>query len=255
MDAAAGERLVRLFGIGAGDRVIEIGPGTGALTGPLARSAERLVALEIDPARIAHLERLVASSPGAEVRLEDALETDWPGLAEELGPPVRVVGNLPYNVGTAIVRRLLASPGLHDVQVVLQREVVDRILGRPGTKSYGPLSVIAALRGERTALTDLSPGVFRPMPKVWSKAIRLATLPDPPLPPEQVGWLEGWLFAGFRHRRKTLVRNLPDHKTRVREVLEQAGLPLDARAEALPPEVWLALASRLDAGRTKGENL
>jgi 16S rRNA (adenine1518-N6/adenine1519-N6)-dimethyltransferase len=254
-DAAAAERLIRLFGIDGEDRVVEIGPGAGALTVPLARRAARLVALEIDPARVPLLERTLEPWPHAEVRGADAVEVDWSALAAELGPPVRIVGNLPYNVGTAIVRRLLASRGLADVQVVLQREVVDRILSPPGTKSYGPISVLAALRGDRTGLADLSPGVFRPMPKVWSKAVRLTPRDDAPLGPDEVDWLEDWLFAGFRHRRKTLAGNLAEAKQVVGDLLEEAGLPRDARAEALPPGVWLDLARRLEAGRAGGENL
>jgi 16S rRNA (adenine1518-N6/adenine1519-N6)-dimethyltransferase len=247
-DAASAERLVRAFELDAGDPVVEIGPGNGALTVPLARRVGRLVALEIDPARVPALEELLAGSSGAEARLADATEVDWEVLAQELGPPIRVVGNLPYNVGTAIVRRLLAARGVRDAQVVLQREVVDRILSGPGSRSYGPLSVIASLRGERRGLVDLSPGCFRPPPKVWSKAVRLSLDPEAPLAPEEVAWLEGWLFAGFRHRRKTLARNLAEHRPAVLAALVEAGLPEDARAEAVPPGIWLGLARRLGAG-------
>lgn len=247
-DAASARRLARAFELGADDRVVEIGPGTGLLTMELAPRVRRLLALEIDPARIAPLEEALAEHPNAGVREADATGLDWGSLAEELGGPPRVVGNLPYNVGTAIVRTLLASRGVRDVQVVLQKEVVERILSPPGRRSYGPLAVLAALRGERRGLIELSPGAFRPSPKVWSKAVRLSPAADAPLSPDAVDWLEGWLFTGFRHRRKTLVRNLPDHRDQVLEVLAGAGLPADARAEAVPPEVWLDLARRLATG-------
>lgn len=245
-DARTAERLVRAFEIGPDDAVIEIGPGRGAITGLLAGQARRLVALEIDPARIAELEALLAAHPGAEVRLADALEVDFDALNRELGGGARVVGNLPYNVGTAIVRRLLRTPGLADVQVLLQKEVTERILAEPGVKAYGPLSVIAALRGSRKGLVDLAPGAFTPQPKVWSRAVRLRPAPGAPLPPERVEWLEAWLFRGFGHRRKVLAGNLGAHREVVHEVLEGAGLPRDARAEVLPPRVWLELATRLD---------
>jgi 16S rRNA A1518/A1519 N6-dimethyltransferase RsmA/KsgA/DIM1 with predicted DNA glycosylase/AP lyase activity len=93
------------------------------------------------------------------------------------------------------------------------------------------------------------------MPKVWSKAVRLTPRDDAPLGPDEVDWLEDWLFAGFRHRRKTLAGNLAEAKQVVGDLLEEAGLPRDARAEALPPGVWLDLARRLEAGRAGGENL
>ncbi len=242
--------LVEAFAPAPGDAVVEIGPGGGALTGLLAERAGRLVALEVDADLVPALERMLEPFPRAEVRLADALAVDWDALADELGGRFRVIGNLPYNVGTAIVRRLLASDAVRDMQLVLQKEVADRLLAGPGTKAYGPLSVLAALRCRRRRVRTLPPGAFRPPPRVTSAAIALESLPDPPLPAAELPLLLGWLHAGFGHRRKTLAGNLGAHRERVRSWLAARGLPADARAEAVPPADWLALARLL--GRPPG---
>lgn len=245
-DRRAAQRLVELFAPGPDDRVVEIGPGTGALTALLAPHAGRLVALELDRRLVPALEQLLLPFPNAQVRTADALETDWDALGAELGGPLRVIGNLPYNVGTAIVRRVLGAHRVHDLQVVLQLEVAERILAPPGPKSYGPLSVVAALRARRERLLTLPPGAFRPRPKVTSAALRLTFRDDALLAPDEIPALERWLFAGFGHRRKTLAGNLGPRRDEVRAFLAAAGLPEDARAETLAPELWLDLARRLD---------
>lgn len=247
--------LVDAFAPAPGDRVVEIGPGPGTLTALLAARAGRLVAIELDPRMIPGLAALLAPFPGAAVREGDALEVDWAALAAEAGGPLRVIGNLPYNVGTAIVRRVVACDDVLDLQVVLQLEVADRLLAAPGGKEYGPLSVIAALRCRRTRLRTLLPGSFHPRPKVTSCALHLARLPEPPLPAAEIPVLERWLFAGFAHRRKTLAGNLGGHRALVAAFLREAGLPEDARAEVVPPAAWLALARRLEAAEHGARDL
>lgn len=238
--------LVALFAPQPADRIVEIGPGEGALTRHLAGRCARYVALEIDVRLVPALEALLAPHPGAGVRLADALDADWPALAAELGgPPLRVIANLPYNVGTAIVRRLLATDVVHDMQFVLQLEVAERLLAGPGTKAFGPLSVIAALRTRREKLRLLAPGCFRPPPKVTSCALRLERLAAPPLPAHEIDAVEAWLHRGFAQRRKTLANNLAEHRGPVQEFLVARGLPPDARAEAVPARDWLDLARAL----------
>jgi 16S rRNA (adenine1518-N6/adenine1519-N6)-dimethyltransferase len=237
--------LVDSFDPQPGDTVVEIGPGQGALTRWLAPRAGRFVALEIDDRLIPGLDGLLAPFPNASVRRADALDVDWDALAAETGSRLRVIGNLPYNVGTAILRRLLASPAVRDIQVVLQLEVAERILASPGVKDYGPLSIVTALRCRRERIRVLSPGCFRPRPKVTSCALRLVALEPAPLLAAEVDAVEAWLFAGFAQRRKTLANNIDAERSLIRGFLEERGLPPDARAEAVPAADWLDLARRL----------
>ena len=251
VDDRVARRLVDVFDPGPDDAVIEVGPGRGALTLPLAARAGRLVALELDLRLVPELEERLEPFPNAEVRHADALTVDWSGLEREMGRRLRVIGNLPFNVGTAIVRRLLATNAVLDVQIMLQLEVAERLLASPGTKSYGPLSVVAALRGRRERVAVLSPGVFRPRPKVRAAVVRLVASEAPALAAHEVGMLESWLFTGFGHRRKTLAGNLGAERDFVRAFLVEAGLPADARAEVVPPGSWLALARELARRRAR----
>ncbi|RMG43294.1 MAG: ribosomal RNA small subunit methyltransferase A [Acidobacteria bacterium] len=239
--------IVERFAPSREDRVVEIGPGRGALTIPLAGRCARLVALEIDPRLAAPLAERLSGKPGVEVRLADALAVDWHELARELGGPLRVIGNLPYNAATPIVRRLLACDAVREAFVMLQLEVAQRFLSPPGRRSYGPLAIVAALRSERRRVAVVPPGAFHPRPRVRSAIVRFSAKDDPPLPAHEIPRLERWLHAGFSARRKTLLANLRKHRDTVARFLEERGLRADARAEALAPIDWLDLARRLEA--------
>jgi 16S rRNA (adenine1518-N6/adenine1519-N6)-dimethyltransferase len=245
-DPALSRWLVDRFDPRPGERIVEIGPGRGALTEPLAERGVRLLALEVDPELAAALAERFAGRADVAVREADALRVDWGALAAELGGPVRVIGNLPYSVGTAILRRLLASEAFIDVQVVLQQEVAERLLAVEGCRAYGPLSIVAALRTERERLRRLAPGSFRPRPKVTSTALRLRRRERPALAAAEIPALERWLHRGFAQRRKTLAGNLGPLREPVRGWLRERRLSEDARAEALAPETWLALARWLE---------
>lgn len=242
------QRLVDRFAPQADDRVVEIGPGRGALTKPLATRIGRLLALEIDARQVKILQAEFADNSKVEIRQVDALEVDFEALADELGGPLRVIGNLPYNVGTAIVRRLIAAPKVCDMQFVLQQEVVDRLLAVHATKSYGALTVIVAWTMQTERLMTLAPGAFHPRPKVTSAAVRLSRLDPAIVAPARLARLETWVHRGFAHRRKMLTTNLPEQRVLLTELLRSAGLPPDARAEAIPPDTWRVLAERLESG-------
>jgi 16S rRNA (adenine1518-N6/adenine1519-N6)-dimethyltransferase len=249
---AVAERLVALAGVEPGDRVLEIGTGLGVLTRALARRGARVVTLEVDAGLVRALRAEDLLPAGVELRHEDALRADLGALAEALGPPVRLLANLPYSISGPLLRRLLDLRGeLADWSVMLQREVAERVLARPGTKAYGSLSVLhqLAVRAERAL--DLEPGHFWPVPQVRSSFLRLVPRADAPLRRAELAWVERVVRAGFAKRRKTLANALragalPEAAAaRVPAALSELRLDPRARAEALAPEELLALARAL----------
>jgi 16S rRNA (adenine1518-N6/adenine1519-N6)-dimethyltransferase len=212
------------------DFFVEIGPGTGALTRPIASRARRVVGIEIDRDLAARL--AAAVPPNVEIITGDFLEVDvGAALARALGEPgagplgeapegqpsvspaaarVRVAGNLPYNVASPILFKLLdlhARQGLFaDAALMLQREVADRLLARPGTKEYGVLGILVGLRAKVTPLLMLPPGAFRPVPKVSSAVVRVTFQPVPADVDSRV--FERVVRGLFQRRRKTLLNGL-----------------------------------------------
>ncbi len=221
------EKIVAAVGPDPGDVIVEIGPGEGVLTEKLMELPNRVVAIEIDPQLAARLrgkfgERL-------ELRNEDAVDAPLPET------PYRAVGNLPYNVGTPILRRVIADPQCRRAVFMLQKEVADRVSAKPGSDPYGFLTLYVQAYASARQLMTLEPRSFHPPPKVRSAVVVLDPR-DPGLqsPREQVLDL---ISASFRMRRKKLVNNLTGWRELTREqVLEamgRAGIDLDARAETL----------------------
>ena len=185
LEAAWVAKLVQAVAPQHGEPFVEIGPGRGAITWPLVERSGRVLAIEVDRDLAAALRARQAA--GLTVIEADVLEANLPALVEAwqapLGPahPVRVVGNLPYNISTPILFKLLhtsvATGGLRDATLMLQREVADRLRARPGTKEYGVLTVLTALHADVQPLLNLPPGAFRPPPKVSSAVVRLVFRP------------------------------------------------------------------------------
>jgi len=219
-DPGAIAKIVAAVDPRPGDRLVEIGPGLGALTGPLLGRTGRLAAIEIDRDLAA---RLGEHLPALEIHCADVLEFDFATLGEAL----RIVGNLPYNVSTPLLFRLAAGAGrLRDVHVMLQREVVDRIVARAGTAQYGRLSVMLQYRFAVARLFDVKPGAFRPPPKVESAFVRLVPLPAAALAARDESALARVVTAAFTKRRKQLRNALAD-------VIDEAGL----RALGIDPKL------------------
>jgi len=241
-DPAVLERLTRAIGIRAGDHIVEIGPGRGALTRKLLETPlATLDTIEIDRDLAARLRADLAAQPRARLHEADALEFDFAKLAAERGGRLRIVGNLPYNISTPLLFHLLESlQALEDLHVMLQREVVARIAARPGTREYGRLTVMLApwLQAER--LFDIGPGAFQPPPKVWSAVVRLTVRPEPafivsPQYPRVVA-------AAFAHRRKTLRNALQGLLSGAQ--IEACGVDPTARPETLDAAAFNELARR-----------
>jgi 16S rRNA (adenine1518-N6/adenine1519-N6)-dimethyltransferase len=223
------------------DTFVEIGPGRGALTLPLAARAARIVAIEIDRDLAAALRRCVP--PHVEVVQQDVLETDFEALLGTQGLPARVVGNLPYNASTPILFKLLrdADAGLElsDATVMLQKEVADRVAALPGTPPYGALAIQVARTADVERLLTLPPGAFRPAPKVTSAVVRLRFRPAP-FDVGDPAIFERIVRGLFLHRRKTVLNALtPVARALGREapaLLREAGLDGGRRPEDLTPD-------------------
>jgi 16S rRNA (adenine1518-N6/adenine1519-N6)-dimethyltransferase len=249
-------KVVHAIAPAPGDIFFEIGPGRGALTRELSSRAQTVIAFEIDRDLAAELRQ---SAPVNLTIVEgDFLESGWI-LANRPAQPVRVAGNLPYNIASPILFKLVelhaAGVPLIDATLMLQREVADRLVARPGSKEYGVLSVLIRLSAAVDRLLLLPAGAFRPAPKVQSALVRLRFhAPDPP--PRNSALFSALVQAIFTRRRKTLANALvafrPWDRAAVADVLGQAGIDGRRRPETLeiPELVRLADAvSRLTAGQ------
>ncbi len=219
-----------------GDAIVEVGPGTGALTGPLLDRVSRLEAIEIDRDLAARLE---AEYPRLRLHRGDVLKFDFAQLPDRL----RVVGNLPYNVSTPFLFRLAeVADRLRDAHFMLQREVVDRMVARPSTPEYGRLSVMLQYRFEMRKLFDVKPGAFRPPPKVDSAVVRLVPRPGR-LGAKDAAALARVVTAAFTKRRKQLRNALGGVVDE--DGLRALGIDPRLRPENLGVPQYVAIANAL----------
>jgi 16S rRNA (adenine1518-N6/adenine1519-N6)-dimethyltransferase len=234
-------RIVDAIAPTAGERVVEVGPGRGALTWGLLERAGSLDVIEID--------RDLAHSLGADARgrgrlrvhLENVLDTDFARLRAD-GPPLRIVGNLPYNISTPLLFRLLAQrSAIADMHFMLQKEVVTRMAAPPGGKEYGRLTVMLAAYAEVEALFDVGPGAFVPKPKVWSAVVRLKPSLEPRFDIGSDSALRSLVTAAFSHRRKTLRNGMKGLLSGAD--IESCGIDPQLRPETLAPAQFGRLAA------------
>ena len=225
----------------AGERVVEVGPGRGALTWGLLERAKRLDVIEIDRDLAAALQADPRARHGLAVHIENVLDTDFIRL-RGTGAPLRVVGNLPYNISTPLLFRLLTQrAAIADMYFMLQKEVVDRMAAQPGTKDYGRLTVMLAAVAEVDALFDVGPGAFQPRPKVWSAIVHLRPTANPRFDMGRDGVLRTLVTAAFSHRRKTLRNSLKGLLGA--EDIESCGIDPQLRPETLAPAQFGLLAA------------
>ncbi len=239
-DPAVIRRIVDAVAPASGERLVELGPGRGALTFGLLERAGQMDAIEIDR----DLARLLESDPRSHgrlhVRVESMLDTDFVQLRAH-GPKLRIVGNLPYNISTPVLFHLLGQRGaIGDMHFMLQKEVVERMSASPGGKEYGRLTVMLAAYAEVDALFDVGPGAFRPPPRVRSSIVRLRPSESPRFPIGGEGALRMLATAAFSHRRKTLRNGLKGLLSV--EDIEACGIDAQLRPETLAPEQFGRLA-------------
>ncbi len=241
-------KIARSAGDLRGTHVLEVGPGPGGLTrGLLAEGARHVVAVEKDRRCIPALEEISAAYPGRLTILEgDALDLD---LAEYLTPPVRIVSNLPYNVGTELLTRWLDPPEWPpfwtSLTLMFQLEVAQRITASAGDKHYGRLAVLAGWRTDARIVMELPPEAFTPAPKVRSAVVTLTRLEQPRFPANG-RILKDVVKRGFNQRRKMLRASLKGLRPDIEDRLIAAGIKPTDRAETVDIERFCALAREIE---------
>jgi 16S rRNA (adenine1518-N6/adenine1519-N6)-dimethyltransferase len=238
------DAIVQRFNPQPEDIVVEIGPGRGVLTEIIAPRVAALHAVELDRRLAALLAERAVDMPNLTVHREDALKFDYGAVAG----PVRVIGNLPYNVSTPLLFRLLdQGPRIRDMLLMLQREVVDRILAAPGGKTYGRLSVMVQQRCRGELVMRVAAGAFSPPPRVESAVVALTPETGPSHPVDDQRWFAQLVMKAFAQRRKTLRNAL---KGLVSEQdMEQCGIDPESRAERVTVVQFASLANRTTGAR------
>lgn len=236
-------RIVRAIGPRPGDRLLEIGPGQGALTGPLLEAAGALEVVELDRDLIPGLRVQFFNYPDFVIHEGDALKFDFRALRGE-GKPLRVVGNLPYNISTPLIVHLLgAGDAIADMHFMLQKEVVERLAAAPDTADWGRLSVMAQYYCRVESLFVVPPEAFVPRPKVDSAIVRLMPHERLPHPAKDETLLFDLVREAFGQRRKTLRNNL---KGRIdAEALSELGIDPGRRPQTLSVEEFVRIANSL----------
>ena len=241
-------RIIEALAPKPNETIVEIGPGTGALTSVLVERAGRLIAVEFDNKLTPLLNERFGGLANFRLVMADALTVDF--CAEILpARSARLVANLPYNISTAILQRLIAQRAcLEEMVLMLQREVVARVLAPPGTSDRGFISVLVEAYCEAEKLFDVAPGAFRPPPKVWSSVMRLRFRPRINTEVADDALLWQVVSAGFAQKRKTILNNLRNASGRLQEILKRNGgasivlckanVELQRRAETLTLEEW-----------------
>ena len=253
-DKRTSQRIVDALGPRTDETIIEIGPGTGALTSQLIERAGRVIAVEFDNKLVPLLTEQFGTYPNFKLIMADALATDF---CREIFPAenARLVANLPYNISTAILQRLIEQRAcLTEMVVMLQREVVDRIMAPAGSSDRGFLSVLVEAYCETEKLFDVAPGAFRPPPKVWSSVLRVTFRKGSLGLDEDLLWRT--VSQGFSQKRKTILNNLRQASGRLSEVLKRNGgasivlckanVQLQRRAETLTIADWSRIVRAME---------
>lgn len=248
-------KILNAFDPRPDETVVEIGPGTGALTAELVKRAGKLIAIEFDRNLVSTLLERFGAQDNFKLVQGDALETDVCGeiLPDETA---RLIANLPYNISTAILQRLIEQRRcISEMVLMLQKEVVDRMLAPAGSSARGYLSVVVEAYCETEKLFDVSPGAFRPPPKVWSSVVKLKMRQGPiaGVGDEQLLWQV--VSGGFAQKRKTILNNLRNSTGNLQQIVKnnggasivlcKAGVEVQRRAETLTLEEWGRIVNAL----------
>ena len=235
-----------------GETLVEIGPGQGALTEPLVASAETLHVIELDRDLVPWLRVRFDKYPGFTLHQADALKFDFASL-ERADKPLRIVGNLPYNISTPLIFHLISfADKVQDMHFMLQKEVVKRMAASPGEKAFGRLSVMVQYYCQVEPLFEVPPSAFEPAPKVDSAIVRITPHRQLPFVVGNIKTFERLVTAAFGQRRKTLRNALKS----LLDVADMDDLPVDIskRAEQLTMAEFVALSDAIEKRLTELEN-
>ncbi len=223
---------------------MEIGPGLGALTEPVGERLDKLTVIELDRDLAARLETHPFLGPKLTIFQQDAMTFDFAALAQERGQPLRVFGNLPYNISTPLMFHLFSYTGsIKDMHFMLQKEVVNRLVAGPGNKTYGRLTVMAQYYCQIIPVLEVPPHSFTPPPKVDSAVVRLVPYAEPPYPVSDVRILSRITTEAFGQRRKTLRNSLSQMVAA--GALEELSIDPTLRAENVSVAQYCQLANWL----------
>ena len=249
------EGIIEAAGVTDQDFVLEIGPGIGTMTQYLCEAAREVVAVEIDANLIPILQDTLSAYDNVEVIHEDILKVDINRLAQERngGRPIKVVANLPYYITTPIIMGLFESHvPIDSITIMVQKEVADRMQVGPGTKDYGALSLAVQYYAKPEIVQNVPPSCFMPQPKVGSAVIRLTRHEKVPVDVNNEKLMFQIIRASFNQRRKTLANGLNNFprislgKEQIQECIEELGVPVTVRGEALTLEQFAALSNIIE---------
>ena len=252
------EKIIAASQITKEDFVLEIGPGIGTMTQYLAEYAREVAAVEIDNTLIPILKDTLKDWDNVTVINDDILKVDIRKLALERngGKPIKVVANLPYYITTPIIMGLFENQvPIDSITIMVQKEVADRMQVGPGTKDYGALSLAVQYYAKPEIVANVPPNCFMPRPKVGSAVIRLERYEKPPVEVSNEKLMFRIIRASFNQRRKTLVNGLKNSqelsysREEIEEVLNECGIPLNIRGEALTLAEFASLANAFDKKR------
>lgn len=236
--------IIRSLAPKAEDRIVEIGPGQGALTGHLLESNESVQVVELDRDLVPVLLSQFAKYKDFKIHQGDALKFDFSSLLRDENDALRVIGNLPYNISTPLIFRLLDNKHyIRDMHFMLQKEVVQRLAAKPREKNYGRLSIMTQYHCRVEALFEVPPNCFHPAPKVDSAVVRLEPYQTPTLVADNLRNFDTLVKTAFQQRRKTLRNCLKQLVSD--EQAENVGLDLSLRAETLSVENYVQFSNAL----------
>ena len=250
------EKIIEESGITKEDFVLEIGPGIGTMTQYLCENAREVAAVEIDKNLIPILADTLSAYDNVEVINDDILKVDINKLAEEKngGKPIKVVANLPYYITTPIIMGLFESHvPIDSITIMVQKEVADRMQEGPGSKEYGALSLAVQYYAKPEIVVNVPPSCFMPQPKVGSAVIRLTRHENPPVDVDNEKLMFQVIRASFNQRRKTLANGLNNFgsfslgKEEIQKSIEELGVPVNIRGEALSLEQFAKLSNIINA--------